>query len=158
MTTSNPQERNTPDCPFDACIGEQLSGYLDGELTQQARQRVELRLAECGQCRRLHDELGALRAQLGEGIGREFGNDRFRENFESAENRALAGLGWTAIFGGFIGLGFLVVAGFLSDDSVSAGVKWLIALPYAGFALLFVAVLRRRLRESKTDKYNDVEI
>ncbi|MEO1575045.1 MAG: zf-HC2 domain-containing protein [Pseudomonadota bacterium] len=158
MIPTNASSGKAPNCPHETCIGEQLSGYLDGELTQAARQRVELRMAECDECRRLHDELSALRLQLGEGIGREFGNDRFREQFESASNRTLATLGWIAMIGGFIALGILIVAGFVADDSVSAGVKWLIALPYAGFGLLFVAVLRRRLRESRTDKYNDVEI
>lgn len=158
MIQTDPASGKAPNCPHETCIGEQLSGYLDGELTQAARQRVELRMAECAQCRRLHDELSALRTQLGDGIGREFGNDRFREHFESTSNRTLATLGWVAIIGGFVALGVLIVAGFVTDDSVSVGMKWLIGLPYAGFGLLFVAVLRRRLRESRTDKYNDVEI
>jgi len=34
-----------------------LSGYLDGELTQGDRQRVELILEDCAECARVFDEM-----------------------------------------------------------------------------------------------------
>ena len=49
----------------DECFGELLSGYLDGELTQQDRQRVELRLAESEECARMLRELEDLRERMG---------------------------------------------------------------------------------------------
>ncbi len=66
--------------------------------------------------------------------------------------------GWGLLLVGVVIFGLIAVSAFLADDSVSAGMKLAIALPYLGLALLFVAELRRRLRESRTDKYKDVEI
>ena len=150
---SNPKDerRDTP-------IGEQLSGYLDGELTQQERQRVERHLEECESSRALFEELVDIRTRLGEGLGREFGDDVFRESFDEPGNRWLAMIGWSAIVIGIVAFGVVLLGGFLMDDSVSTGMKLLIALPYLGFGCLFIAVLRRRLREARKDKYKDVEI
>ena len=139
-------------------VGDRLSGYIDGELTQQERQQVELHLEDCAECRRLHQELSGLRSHLRDSVGREFGNDRFREAFKSPGNQLLSVLGWLALIAGALLLGIFIVASFLADDSVSAGMKFLIGLPYLGLLLLFVAVLRRRLREARSDKYKDVEI
>ena len=43
-----------------------LSGYLDGELTQGDRQRVELILEDCAECVRVFKEMKKLRQQVGE--------------------------------------------------------------------------------------------
>ena len=139
-------------------VGDRLSGYIDGELTQQDRQKVERHLEDCADCRHLKDELTALRGRLQESVGEEFGNDRFREAFTSPGNRALSALGWLALIGGAVLLGIVVLSQFLLDDNLSTGMKFVIGLPYLGLLILFVAVLRRRLRERRTDKYRDVEI
>jgi anti-sigma factor RsiW len=139
-------------------VGGRLSGYIDGELTQQERQQVERHLEDCAGCRQLQQELTELRGQLRESVGREFGNDRFREAFRSPGNQVLSTLGWLALIAGALLLGVVIVATFITDDSVSAGMKILIGLPYLGLLLLFIAVLRRRLREARIDKYKDVEI
>ncbi len=141
-----------------ANLGELLSGYMDGELTQQQRQRVDLELARNAEYRKLYDELTALRGQLGQSVGEAFGEDVFRETFQSPGHRWLVTAGWTLIIGGAVALAVFVVGKVLVDDSTALWIKLLIALPYAGLGLLFAAVLRRRLRESRTDKYNDVEI
>jgi anti-sigma factor RsiW len=147
----------TPYDPTDH-VGGRLSGYIDGELTQQERQEVERHLADCAECCKLQQELTELRGQIRESVGREFGNDRFREAFQSSGNQMLSTLGWVALIAGALLLGVVIVISFVTDDSVSAGMKFLIGLPYLGLLLLFVAVLRRRLREARTDKYKDVEI
>ena len=44
----------------DQHVGERLSGYLDGELTQQERQRIDLHLEACDECMKLLGELTEL--------------------------------------------------------------------------------------------------
>ena len=58
-----------------AQLGEYLSGYIDGELTQQQRQWVELHCDNCAQCARELDELTALRRRIGETRLSEVGKD-----------------------------------------------------------------------------------
>jgi anti-sigma factor RsiW len=47
--------------PVDQHLGELLSGFVDGELTQQERQRVRLHCEECDECRENLANLRALR-------------------------------------------------------------------------------------------------
>ncbi len=60
-------------------------------------------------------------------------------------------------------LGLLALIGFAAfeiavDDSESIGVKIALAALAAGFVVLFATVLRQRLIERKTDKYEDVQV
>ncbi|MEM6638956.1 MAG: zf-HC2 domain-containing protein [Pseudomonadota bacterium] len=137
---------------------EMLSGYLDGELTQQDRQRVEHALRQSAAYRKTFDELKAVRAQLGQSITPSFDGDRFREAFRAPLNRTLVVCGGLAIAVGLILLGVLAVSDIAANGHVSGLRKAAVLLPAGGVLALFVAVLRRRLRESATDKYNDVEI
>ncbi len=50
---SDPKHGHDPYC-------EELSAYLDGELSTEERARVEDHLATCDDCRHLCDDLGAL--------------------------------------------------------------------------------------------------
>ena len=52
-----------PDCD---AIREQLSAYLDGELTQQQRQRIAVHLEDCADCRRIYEDFRTLRQQVRE--------------------------------------------------------------------------------------------
>lgn len=66
-------------------------------------------------------------------------------------------VGWLMLLGGA-----LIIGGYLLFDFITTG-PWGIAkvgitLLYGGLAVLFISVLRQRLIEHKTDKYNDVEI
>ena len=60
-------------------VGEQLSGYIDGELTQQDRQRVERHCEQCDTCREQLNELRDLRERMGRArlspIGEDHGED-----------------------------------------------------------------------------------
>jgi hypothetical protein len=77
---------------------------------------------------------------------------------DDATVKTTRGLGWLLLLGGFLALSGLVALEFVTDPSVSWVERFFIITFYGGFAALFVSVLRQRLVERKTDKYNDVEI
>jgi predicted anti-sigma-YlaC factor YlaD len=139
-------------------VDERLSGYLDGELTQQQRQRVELHLAACADCARLRDELQALRERLRGSRLSEVGEDQWRENMNDDTVTLTRGIGWLLLIGAVVVIGAVAVYGFLAAPDIGFGWKTLISLFYLGWLALFVSVLRQRLIERKTDKYKDVEI
>lgn len=62
------------------------------------------------------------------------------------------GIGYVAVVVGFI---LFVMMG---DHETPIYAKVLVGLGIGGIGLLFFAVLRQRIIESKTDKYKDVEI
>jgi predicted anti-sigma-YlaC factor YlaD len=116
-------------------VGEQLSGFLDGELTQQDRQIVSLHCDECSECRENLARLRELRERIGNSHLSEVGEDKWRETMNDSTVEITRGIGWLVFL-----TGLLIVA------------------IYGGLALLLFSVLRQRLIERKTDKYKDVEI
>ena len=143
---------------IDQHVGELLSGYIDGELTQQERQRVDIHCESCAECLQLRSELRELRRDVGDARLSEIGEDKWREMMSDSTVQATRGIGWLLLIGGFLALAGNGIYELLTDPSVGWPEKLLVAVIYGGFALLFVSVLRQRLIERKSDKYKDVEI
>jgi len=142
----------------DKHVGKLLSGYVDGELTQQQRQLVTLHCELCEQCREELSRLHALRERVrGSGLS-EVGEDKWRETMNDSGVEITRGIGWLIFI-----IALLVIAGtglvnFVFTDDMSIGMKLVLVGIYGGLLLLLFSVLRQRLIERKTDKYKDVEI
>jgi uncharacterized membrane protein len=144
--------------PIDEHVGELLSGYIDGELTQQERQRVQVHVESCDECRRIEGELRELRGKVGKARLSEYGEDKWREMMDDTTVQASRGIGWILLIGGALALATIAVFAFLTDPGIEGHMKVIIVAIYGGLAALFISVLRQRLIERKSDKYKDVEI
>ena len=143
---------------IDEHVVEQLSGYVDGELTQQQQQRVDVHCASCAECAKDLHELQELRESIGNARLSNKNQDEWREMMNDTTVQTTRGIGWLLLIGGVLvcmGIGVFV---FLFGSSVSLVEKLIVSAIYGGLALLFYSVLRQRLIERKTDKYKDVEI
>ena len=137
-------------------VGELLSGYIDGELTQQDLQRVRLHCESCDDCRRGLEELRTLREKMGKSNLSNVRQDVWRETMDDTAVKATRGIGWVLFIGGL-----LLVAGyfvFTIIPEMSLLQALIVGGFYGGMLLLFISVLRQRLIERKSDKYKDVEI
>jgi anti-sigma factor RsiW len=143
---------------IDEHVGELLSGYIDGELTQQQRQRVEVHCTNCAACAGELDELARLRKEVGAANLSEFGEDTWRETMSDTSVQTSRGIGWLLLVGGILAASGIAVFTFLADPAIVLRDKLIAGAVYGGLALLFISVLRQRLVERKTDKYKDVEI
>lgn len=143
---------------MDQHMGEWLSGFVDGELTQQQRQRVTLHCEQCDQCRDDLAELKSLRTRIGKADFGEAGEDKWRENMIEPVVRNTRSLGWLLMIAGVLVIAGIVLVSFITDPGMSVGMKLVIGAIYGGLVLLLVSVIRQRLIERKTDKYKDVEI
>lgn len=144
---------------IDEHVGEKLSGYIDGELTQQERQMVELHCESCVSCRENLNELVSLRQKIGEANLSDVGQDVWRETMDDMAVKTTRGIGWLMVIGGVllaVGVGLLRI--ITGETSMSLPELLVIAGIYGGLLMLFVSVLRQRLIERKSDKYKDVEI
>ena len=139
-------------------VGVELSGYLDGELTQQDRQRVRLHCESCSDCAAELERLQAMREVMSGARLTDLDRDKWRETMNDTAVSASRGLGWLLFAGGIlIAVGIAIVA-FFTSAGLSAIEMLMIGGIYGGLFLLFISVLRQRLIERKTDKYKDVEI
>jgi len=138
--------------------GELLSGFVDGELTQQERQRVRLHCEECNECRENLANLRALRERIGKAQLSEVGEDKWRETMNDSRVQTPRTIGWLLFIAGLLVVAGIVLVQLFFNDEIPLGVKLLMVAIYGGLATLLYSVLRQRLIERKTDKYKDVEI
>lgn len=139
-------------------VADQLSGYVDGELTQGSRQLVEVHLEDCADCLQTVANLRDLRTRMQALDLGEMKREEWREMVDDNVVRTTRSLGWILFIGG---TAFLTVWGafeFLADDEVPGIIKVATSAVCGGLVALFVSVLRERMIRSKTDPYNDVEI
>jgi hypothetical protein len=142
----------------DEHVGELLSGFVDGELTQQQRQLVTLHCDNCSECRKNLDSLRVLRERVAGAKLSEIGEDKWRESMPESTVELTRGIGWIVFIAGLLVVAGIGLLAFLFGDGISVGMKLLLIAIYGGLGLLFFSVLRQRLIERKTDKYKDVEI
>jgi len=143
----------------DEHVGELLSGLVDGELTQQQRQRVLLHCETCPDCNRQLTEIKALRKGIGQSRLSEVSHDIWREKMSDSTVKATRGIGWLLFIGGLLVAAGIALFEFVKEvDSMSPSALMIIGGVYGGLILLFISVLRQRLIERRTDKYKDVEI
>lgn len=139
-----------------------LSGYLDGELTQGDRQRVEVIMEDCQACAKTFEEMKKLRGEIG---GIEYEHMTEAERLKAAKDPVAetgASLGQVLVIGGFIifygSLIYFALKEMLSSPDTPMLMK--IGLPaiFLGFGILLTSVIIDRIKASKTDPYKDVEI
>ncbi len=139
-----------------------LSGYLDGELTQGDRQRVEVIMEDCQDCAKTFEEMKKLRSEIG---GIQYEHMTEAERLKAAKDPVAetgASLGQVLVIGGFIifygSCIYLALKGILADPDTPLFMK--IGLPaiLIGMGILLTSVIIDRIKASKTDPYKDVEI
>lgn len=137
---------------------ELLSGYLDGELTQQEAQKVMLLLQSDAEYQQLHDEMVSMRQEIQSLSLQESELEHLDKLFQEPVAKT------TRVFGfSLLAIGALILVGFvlysvLMNAAVSFLVKSMVVLLGLGSLLLLFSVLRQRLVASKSDKYNRVKL
>ena len=135
-----------------------LSGYLDGELTQQDRQRVEVHVGTCADCAKTLAELERLRQGIGDLAPPEPTDEQWSRMMRITVTKTSRGLGWLLGIGGYLILAGYAAYAFAKDDTVDTVLKVGVVGLVAGIGLLLFSVLIERLRARKSDRYKDVEL
>lgn len=139
-------------------IGEQLSGFLDGELSQQESQRVSVHLSQCASCKQSYEQLKQIQGAVGETYYPNMEQQKMNAVLQDLTSRRMFDFAWFALVSGvFISIVFAVYH-FWLDSSIPLFSKVVMSLIWGGGIGLFLTVLRQRLIISKTDKYNKVDL
>jgi len=145
----------TDHCPT-AFKETQISGHLDGELTQAAEQKVRIHLEDCGHCRALLDELRTMREAT---MSTEFSkpdDSQWDERPRSGGSLIARGAGWILAVVWAIAFATYALWQFW-QGSANLVERLLVFGGLSAGALLFGLVLLDRLSSARTDPYREVE-
>lgn len=137
---------------------EKLSGYLDGELTQQEAQKVSLLIETDPEYKILYEELQMMRLQVQSLSLQEQELEHLDKLFQEPVAKKSRILGFF-----LISLSALVIVGFtlfkiFSNPEIDLLEKILVGALGSGSLLLLISVLRQRMITTKSDKYNRVKL
>lgn len=129
-----------------------ISGALDNELTQQQRQQLHLHLGNCETCARLYRELAEQRGALKHGV------QPSDPMAESASTRFWNRLGGVLLVLGLLPLLGYAIYAFSQTSDLPWWVKMTTGATVLGLVVLFINVLRQRMRVAKNDPYKKVKL
>lgn len=131
-----------------------ISGYLDKELDEESRRKLERHMAECPKCKADYEKMARIVAAA-DRLRIEIPPDEVWDSFIlGAYNRIERKTGWVAFIIGVAVLAVLGVFLFVVEPWASALVKILIAVPVVGLLVIFISVLRERIFLAKVDRYS----
>jgi len=131
-----------------------LTGYVDGELDEADRARVEAALAADPELRREHDEMRMLK-ELADRAGTDTEIDAALDRFwGDVYNRIERHTGWLFLLGGLLGLTAFAAWLFFTSASNHWAVKTAGALAGLGSLVLLGSVWRERRRVVPHDRYS----
>ena len=142
-------------------VHEKLSGYIDGELTQQDTQFVRVHLSQCNECQETLNDVLASRGHLKNALLSTPGDSDGKFLVPAKTDKpsmVLQWLGWPLLIIGALLITTFLGWQFLVDDSVPVWVRIASLSILSGTILLLIAVLRQRLISQKTDKYKGVSL
>jgi hypothetical protein len=138
-------------------IRETLSAYLDGELTQQASQKVAVHLHDCQACRQIYDDFRRMREDIKRLQFPEPSDEQWRNVMGGLAFKTTRGIGWLLWVGGAVVLVAYGLYELIRDPSINVIEHVGVLALLLGTVLLFLTVLYERLSALRADKYKDVE-
>jgi anti-sigma factor RsiW len=133
-----------------------ISGYLDGELTQQDAQRVRLHLEDCADCRRIAGDLRTMKEATMTTRFRVPEDTQWDERPRGAVSRILHDAGLLILAGWLVGIAAYIVWGIASDAESLRFENVLVFGLLLAFGLVVLSALVDRLRVRRSDPYRKV--
>ena len=135
-----------------------MSGYLDNELPDDRRQRLETHLQTCNACTQELQQFTAMKEELVMLKFKEPSDAELQRYWNRVYNRLERGIGWVLFsLGAIIALcyaGIKLIDKMTADPEISLVLKVGVIALIIGGVVLFVSLLRERLTLRKTDKYS----
>jgi len=133
-----------------------ISGYLDGELTKAADQKVRIHVEDCAHCGALLEDLKRIREAAMKTEFVQPTDEQWDERPRTAVSGGTRAIGWV-----FAVVWLVAVSGFglwhMWTDVENLFERLLVFGGIAAFGLLFLSILIDRVRTAKTDRYREVE-
>ena len=137
-----------------------MMGYLDNELSEEARRRFEQHVAGCPECARELNEFKRLKTITDEVTLVEPEDRIWQDYWSGIYNRIERSVGWIVFSIAVILLtiygGFRAIEEMIKDPNIEILFKAGLLALLVGLGILFVSVLRERIYFWRKDRYKDV--
>ena len=137
-----------------------IAAYLDGELEEKEKKRVEAHLSQCAQCREEYEELNQLEEVLNKMQLKKPSREVWEVYWSSVYNRLERKIGWIFLSIGLIiliGMGvYPAMAGFINNPETPLLLKVGVMSLIGGGIIIFVSILREQLFCRKRERYKEV--
>jgi predicted anti-sigma-YlaC factor YlaD len=131
-----------------------ITGHLDGELDAAQQEQLEAHLKTCSACRREYEAMKNLVVGTSTCFAIDAPPEEVWDTFlEHVYNRIERKTGWLLLILGLVALTLYGTVLFIREPWAAAGTKLLFAVPVVGLVLLFISVLRQRIRIAQNDRY-----
>ena len=149
--------KNNNDQSCDYC-SELLSGYLDGELTQQQSQKISLHLKTCESCQKMLDELEQLKQLVNQKDNPKLEIEKIEAIMNDSISSTTQKVGWAVLLIAMsIALIFSTVV-FFGNEQISLTEKLFTGLFWGSLLGIFLSVVRQQWLARKNDKYKGVKL
>jgi hypothetical protein len=137
---------------------ELLTGYIDGELTQQEAQKVMLLLESEPDYKQLYDEMMAMRQEVQSLSLQDSELEHLDKLFQEPITKTTRIFGFALVaVSSVIFIGFILFS-VLINAAIGVLLKVLITGLCLGSLFLLFSVLRQRMNSAKNDKYKRVKL
>ena len=131
-----------------------ITGYLDGELDAAETRALEEHLKACPVCMRELDAMKTLIVGTAACLKIEHPPEEVWDAFlDDVYNRLERKTGWMILIVGLIASAAYGAVLFVLAPWADWPLKVLLGALFAGLTILFISVLRQRMRVAKTDRY-----
>jgi len=137
---------------------EKLSGYIDGELTQQEAQKTALMIETDPECKILYDELSMMRHQVQSLSLQEQELEHLDKLFQEPVAKTSRVFGFVLVAASALAIVGFTLFQIFTNPEIELLEKILVGSLGGGGLLLLFSVLRQRMISSKNDKYNRVKL
>ena len=137
---------------------ESISGFLDGELTQQEAQKIALLIERDTEYKTIYDELALMRSEVQSLSLQEQELQHLDKLFNEPVSKTSRIFGLALIALSVVVAVCFTLFTFFTNPELSLLDKCLVGGLGGGCLLLLFSVLRQRLISLKTDKYKGVKI
>lgn len=133
-----------------------LSGYLDRELPQQQRQKVEFHLEGCLRCQEILQQLRQAKTSTEQMVLEMPSGEEWTDLQNHILGRASRRAGWLILTVWAAMVSAYSAYWYATNSQVNLVEKVVVFGLITGIGLLFFSVLSERLRESRTDRYKGI--
>lgn len=136
-----------------------LSAHLEGDLDAKTRQAADEHMSGCPVCAEEMMIMKHMMDAMSNMHVADPGLEAWKQFHSGLYNNLERGAVWLLYGGGLAVLAGYGAFEFLRDPGLPALLKVLIAAPVVGVVVLFISVLRERMRASRSDRYSkEVEL